>query len=191
MAVVSGILCQIMTGNENGAGTNGKVYLGFGGREFRMDTHFDDYERGSYRTYIIGRGPDYPDLSPSQKYVDNSSWNNPEDDFVILTENLGKAPVYIRFEPKNSRDAWNIRDASVSVFIHTSEFVVGYTPPTGFDNLWMGDEAGKALYLTREWRVGGPMMRYLSERHPALREHFKLGTRPAAKTRRTSKRRPR
>jgi hypothetical protein len=54
MAQVTGILCQVLTGNVDGAGTDGSVYLGLGAREFCMDSHANDYERGSDRSYIMG-----------------------------------------------------------------------------------------------------------------------------------------
>ena len=47
MAAITGILAQIITGDIDNAGTDGRVYLGLGGREFRMDSKEDDYERGS------------------------------------------------------------------------------------------------------------------------------------------------
>ena len=34
---ITGILCQIITGDVSGAGTDGRVYLGLGGREFCMN----------------------------------------------------------------------------------------------------------------------------------------------------------
>ena len=37
MAKITGILCQIVTGDVSGAGTDGRVYLGLGGREFCMN----------------------------------------------------------------------------------------------------------------------------------------------------------
>lgn len=61
MAQVTGILCQVITGNVDGAGTDGRVYLGLGAREFRMDSSADDYERGSWREYLIGHPPVEPD----------------------------------------------------------------------------------------------------------------------------------
>ena len=37
MTDVTGILCQVITGIDDYAGTDGRVYLGIGGREFRLD----------------------------------------------------------------------------------------------------------------------------------------------------------
>jgi len=46
MAQITGCLCQIITGKMSGAGTDGSVFLGLCGREFRLDSTADDYERG-------------------------------------------------------------------------------------------------------------------------------------------------
>ena len=48
------IRVEITTGRDGGAGTDGDVYLGICGREFRCDTSADDFERGSKREYIFG-----------------------------------------------------------------------------------------------------------------------------------------
>ena len=154
MAKISGILCQIITGDVDGAGTDGNVYLGLGGREFRLDSTADDYERGSWREYILGAAPLEPNLPPPQIRVRNQSRNDPRDGFPLDTVNLNRTPVYIRFEPEESDDNWNLSFAAALVYTGSGQFVVGYTPPTDFDNLWLGQAMGKNLYLTDEWRRG-------------------------------------
>ncbi len=153
MAKVTGILCQIVTGNLDGAGTDGRVYLGLGGREFRMDSTADDYERGSLREYIMGQGSVEPNLPPPQVRVLNNERNDPQVGFPLDTINLSRTPVYIRFEPEGSSDNWNISFAAALVFSQQM-FVVAYTPPIDFDNLWLGQGTGKILYLTDEFRRG-------------------------------------
>jgi hypothetical protein len=172
VAKVTGILCQIITGDVADAGTDGNVYLGIGGREFRLDSRADDYERGSYRIYVLGLQPEYPDLPEPKVEVNNKAKNDPESYLPISTENLGLSPVYIRFEPESSGDNWNVTCAAAWVFTHIYDFAVGYTPPVDFDNLWMGQAMGKVLYLTKEWRLE-PMMRHLGKKRPELLEHFK------------------
>lgn len=66
MAKITGILCQIITGDIDNAGTDGRVFLGLGAREFRLDSDSDDYERDSWREYILGEGPVEPNLPPPQ-----------------------------------------------------------------------------------------------------------------------------
>jgi len=152
MAKITGILCQIITGNVDGAGTDGSVYLGLGGREFRLDSSADDYEKGSWREYILGRGPVEPNLPPPQTRVQNKERNEPRNLFPLDTDNLNRSPVYIRFESEGSGDNWNLRFAAALVYTGSGQFFAGFTPPNDFQNLWMGQASGKILYLTLEWR---------------------------------------
>jgi hypothetical protein len=152
MAKVTGILCQIITGDVDGAGTDGSVYLGLGGREFRLDSERDDYERGFWREYILGAGPLEPDLPPPQIRVQNAARNDPRVGLTLDTIHLSRTPVYIRFEPEGSGDNWNL--AFAAALVYSGQFVVGYTPPPEFDHLWLGQAMGKVLYLTEEWRRG-------------------------------------
>ncbi|MFX0578370.1 hypothetical protein [Nocardia nepalensis] len=150
MARITGILCQIITGTVNGAGTDGRVYLGLGGREFCIDSTADDFERGSWREYIMGRAPDEPDLPPPLIRVRNGKLNDPRIGFPLDTVNLRKSPVYIRFEPAGSNPDWNLSAASALVYEGEGQFVTSFHPPEGFDNLWLGEDYGKILFLTRE-----------------------------------------
>src|SRR5262245_46546824 len=153
MAKITGILCQVVTGNFSGAGTDGSVYLGLGGREFRMDSSADDYERGSLREYVMGAGPVEPNLPPPQVRVLNREMNDPRVGFPLDTINLARSPVYIRFEPEGSSDNWNLSFAAALVFT-AQGFAAAFTPPVDFDNLWMGQAMGKVLYLTEEFQNG-------------------------------------
>ena len=150
MAKVTGVFCQIITGDVDGAGTDGRVYLGIGGREFRLDSREDDYERGSWREYILGTAPlETLALSPPQIRVRNWEDNDPTLRLPLDTNNLPRSPVYIRFEPLGSYDKWNLFFAATRVY--ADQFFVGYAPPDDFHDLWLGEAMGKVLYLTREW----------------------------------------
>jgi hypothetical protein len=153
MAIVTGILCQMITGDIANAGTDGRVYLGLGAREFRMDSSADDYERGSWREYIMGLGPVEPNLPAPQIRVRNRQENDPRVGLPIDTAHLAQSPVYIRFEPAGSSPNWNLKFAAALVY--APQFVVAYLPPPAFDNLWLGDPYGKILYLTQIIREGG------------------------------------
>jgi hypothetical protein len=151
MAQVTGILCQVITGNVSGAGTDGRVYLGLGGREFRMDTNADDYERGSWREYIMGE----PNIPQPHTHVLNGPRNDPRDmGFPIDRANLSKTPVYIRFEPSGSSPDWNL--AFVAALVYAPQFAVAYAPPdpNNFHSLWLGDSYGKVLYLPEYFAEG-------------------------------------
>jgi hypothetical protein len=161
MSQVTGILCQIITGNVNNAGTDGWVYLGLGGREFRLDSTADDYERGSLREYILGRSPLEPNLPPFGIRVQNPQFNDPRVGFPLDTVNLPRNPVYIRFEPHGGSPNWNLGFVAVLVYVGEGQFVLAYVPTRDFDNLWLGDPMGKILYLTDT--VSGGVQRILDE----------------------------
>jgi hypothetical protein len=170
MAAVTGVLAQIITGDVDGAGTDGRVYLGLCSREFRLDSSQDDYERGSLREYILGRGPVEPNLPPPQIRVVNPLRNDPRRDFPLDTANLDVSPVYVRFEPEGDSPDWNLRSAIVLVYTGEGQFVAAYFAPRAFNNLWLGDRYGKALYLTEHFSGGDPQQhldrgRQLAERN--------------------------
>src|SRR3954451_15060131 len=96
MPQVTGILCQVITGNVDGGGTDGRVYLGLGGREFRLDSGANDFGRGSWREFVMGLGPVQPEPPSTQVRVLNSEQNDPR---VGLPIRRLDTPVYIRFEP--------------------------------------------------------------------------------------------
>jgi hypothetical protein len=97
MAQIESIQVHIETGDESGAGTDGSIYVGVGGREFHLDTSADDFERGSSHDYVLGEGSD----------VVNPAVNDPRKQFV-QTEEVESFPIYVRFEPNNSGDNWNL-----------------------------------------------------------------------------------
>lgn len=154
---ITGILCQVITSNVDNAGTDGRVFLGLGGREFRLDSKQDDYERGSWREYVMGEGGwsssgGFPPLIP----VQNPQWNDPRKDFPLDTVNLTKSPVYIRFEPSGDSPNWNV--AWVAALVYGPNFVAGFTPPVAFSSLWLGDPMGEFLFLTDAyWREERPI----------------------------------
>jgi hypothetical protein len=158
MSKITGILCQVATGRVDNAGTDGRVYLGLGGREFRLDSSADDYERGSVREYLMGEGGwvEDPSTPPPMSHVQNEEYNDPRVGFPLDTLNLTRNPVYIRFEPDGPSPNWNLSFAAALVY--DPKFVVGYTPPEPFGSLWLGDPMGKVLYLTVEhWRDEMPL----------------------------------
>lgn len=149
MANITGILAQIITGDIDDAGTDGRVYLGLGGREFRLDSSKDDYERGSWREYILGEGPIEPNLPPPQIRVEWPDFNDPRKGWELDSVNLMKSPVYVRFEPEGDSPNWNLRFAAALVY--TGSFHAAFTVPEAFDNLWLGDPMGKIVHLTDSW----------------------------------------
>ena len=60
MAHIEQVGVTVITGNINGADTNGLVYLGMGGREFRLNKGGNQFEKGDTDNFQIGgvAGPD-------------------------------------------------------------------------------------------------------------------------------------
>lgn len=173
MAAITGILAQIITGDIDNAGTDGRVYLGLGGREFRMDSKEDDYERGSWREYIMGAGPLEPNLPPPQIRVEWPEFNDPRKLFVLDTAHLADTPVYLRFEPEGDSPNWNL--AFAAVLVYAGEYYGAYTVPHGFDNLWFGDPMGKVLRLSPLARDRGHSDRIVLGRGRRIAEAFRRG----------------
>ena len=152
MAMISGILCQIITGNVPAAGTDGRVYLGIGGREFRLDSSADDFEQHSWREYVLGRAPRGSESSRSQVPVMNPERNDPRQGLAIDSDNLNRSPVYLRFEPLGAGDDWDL--AFAAALVYGDGYLTAYTLPPEFHNLWLGHASGKTVFLTTEWQHG-------------------------------------
>lgn len=132
MPKINSIELHLDTGDLSGSGTDGDVYLGLCGREFSIDTNRDDFERGSGRTYILGENAD----------IRNADVNDPRK-HELLTENMARFPLYIRFQPQTRGDNWLLQRADVrfndSLHIDwdTSPFI-----PLGSEGIWLGVRSG-------------------------------------------------
>jgi hypothetical protein len=127
---------HLQTGNESGAGTDGDVYLGLGGREFSIDTTSDDFERGSGRTYVLGEGAN----------IRNAEFNDPRQQ-QLFTENVPSFPVYIRFQPRSRTDNWLLQRADVR-FNGSLHIDWDTLPLLGLqDGIWLGVRSGLFVHL--------------------------------------------
>ena len=134
------IRVEITTGRDRGAGTDGNVYLGICGREFRCDTSADDFEQGSTREYVFGTGAN----------ITSERYNNPNRP-PLLVEEPDLFPAYIRFaQGGNSR--WML--AGVKVFID-NEAEPRFVDAIRNNPIWMGDDCGCIYYLHRFVPEGG------------------------------------
>src|SRR5689334_9844294 len=89
MTDVTSIAVDLVTGRGSGASSDGSVYLGLGGREFRLArSDIDDYQGGADK-YILGEG--------SNK-IENAETSDPRQQYIEV-ESLRRLPVYIRFAP--------------------------------------------------------------------------------------------
>jgi len=104
MTPITSLHVTIQTVATSGAGTDGDVYLGFGGREFSLDSTADDFEAGSSRTYRLGAGAT----------VQNAAVNDPRRP-QLTVENVDRFPVWVRFQPQGCEDSWILGRATVTV----------------------------------------------------------------------------
>ena len=138
MAQIESIRVSIETGGESGAGTDGSIYVGVCGREFHLDTSADDFERGSSHEYVLGAGAD----------VVNPAVNDPRKQF-LQTEDVESFPIYVRFEPNNSGDNWNLARAEMSL---NNDFFPRWVTESFLseaDGIWLGQRSGKVVHLRK------------------------------------------
>ena len=138
MAQIESIQVNIQTGDESGGGTDGSIYVGVCGREFHLDTSDDDFEHGSGHEYVLGAGTD----------VVNPAVNDPRKQ-VLQTEDVESFPIYVRFEPNNSGDNWNLARAEMSF---NDDFFPRWET-TSFiseaDGIWLGQRSGTVVHLRK------------------------------------------
>jgi hypothetical protein len=161
MVLVKTIYLRLRTKSIEGAGTDGNIYLGIGGREFSVDSaneDFDDFEAGSIRTYIFGEMP-MPTNLPGLQWdtARYPEYNDPREPYPLETDDLDKFPVYIRFEPDDDDDDWCLEavSARVNPLTETTQ-VKRYHALQGQEQfLWLGHARGKFLFLLED--VPGPL----------------------------------
>ena len=141
MTALGKIRVEIETGRGHGSGTDGNVYLGIAGREFRCDTSADDFERGSTKEYVFG---------PPNSNVTKRDHNNPYSP-PLQVEEADIFPAYIRFA-QGGNSKWQF--AGAKVFLN-SDADPHFIADLGTDPLWMGDDCGCIYYLRKPDPEGG------------------------------------
>jgi hypothetical protein len=148
MTHVGKITATIKTGDVANAPTDGRVYLGIGGREFRLNKPGNQFKRGATDTFIIGDGGniDNPRNANELPFFGGTD-NCPRLEFL----DLPKFPAYIRLEDDEEDDKdWNVE--GVTVLAEQYNFGV----PTGLTrvynggligHIWLGTKFGKMLQL--------------------------------------------
>lgn len=142
MPNVARINVQITTGNRSGAGTNGRLYLGLGGREFRLDDPNDnDLERGDFDIFIIG-GPGANNTNPANT-------NDPNSHLQFTEIDVARFPRYLRFEGQTETDNWDLEFIWVSIYDASSTLLANYYRPGlgGGGHLWFGGRNSEIMYF--------------------------------------------
>lgn len=142
------ITVEIKTANVNDAGTNGRVYLGIGRREFRLNKTGNQFEPGSTDTFVIGVDGNIDNPNNVNDLPLGAHMNAPEIQFSAVDNN----PVYIRFEPGNINDNWNVESVRLTAQQYDGTDpgdVSQYADPfSENDNrIWLGYNSGLIIVL--------------------------------------------
>ncbi len=132
MAFLRTIKVRIVTGRDRDSGTDGSVYLGIAGREFRCDTAADDFEKGSKRDYVFGQHAN----------IQNERYNRPSNP-PLLVEDIDLFPAYIRFQ-QGSGSHWALAEAIV--YINESLQPL-FQSRIENNPIWLGNDSGCIYYL--------------------------------------------
>jgi hypothetical protein len=129
---ISQIKLTVRTGNRDIDDDN-RVFLGFGGREFRCRLSNDNdanpfHLQNNTVTLIFGSGSN----------VEDSAINDPRNPLMDVTD-TNNFPVYIRVQTKSN--SWDIMSATVETVPQTSIFSIKYP------KVVVGDDSGEIIEL--------------------------------------------
>ena len=120
------ITVRVRTGSK---GTNGRVYVGVAGREFRLDKSLtNDFRPNKEVTYNFGAGEN----------VANDDINDPNQPAINFNA-VPFLPAYLRFEPNSNIDELMIDSARITVDAGSSS-----TSPIDFRAFYLNDTSGVA-----------------------------------------------
>jgi hypothetical protein len=137
MAAITRIKVTIHTGDRNNAGTDGFVYLGVCGREFKLSrSDVDDFERASHRDYFLGSGAN----------IEEATFNDPTKP-QLDTADADRYPAYIRFEPTGDSPDWDLDGVEATITPGGARYA--RLGDGGGANLWLGQSMGKFCYLSK------------------------------------------
>jgi hypothetical protein len=146
--IVRKITVDLVTDHaKESAAARGMVFLGLGGREFRLDIpDYDDFDQGDHTIYELGEGAN----------VSTAERNDPRTGYQLTAELVAARPAYIRFEPQGrmlasleSRDDWHLAEVRVRVLVGQEE--LRFSALDGpQESIWLGLQSGLILYLDRQ-----------------------------------------
>ena len=115
MGNIRKVTVRVATGDLEGAGTTGEVYLGLAGMEFKMNsTASGDYEVGSDRTYVLGEHAGVHQTSDKEARYD-FAFADRNDPRITTMERADRHPVYVRMHPVGEGHDWLARAVGVAV----------------------------------------------------------------------------
>lgn len=134
MAAITTIEVSITTGNN---GTLGAVYLGIGGREFRLNRlGQNDFMRNNVSQFVLGDG--------SHAFsVVNPDANDPKRGVPLDGTDLDLFPIYLRLAGANAH--WQVAAGTIKVHAGAASMSLRILQP-GTD-LLLGPDCGEFLFV--------------------------------------------
>ena len=147
MANINQISVLIKTGARGmAARTHGDAYLGIGCKEFYLTEFRDkDFQPGLAQTIVLSG------LAHTNVLGEEINTGMSPDDidscspYQIVTENLFKCPLYIRFDSESKDDYWDLDEIRVTVNPGSEQIVFFAIGNTSY--LWSGDRGAKVMLL--------------------------------------------
>ena len=137
-------MVTIATGDLPDAGSSDSdaVFLGIGGREFRLNKKHKQFRENSTDTFIIGKDSNIE--NPQNNDLPNDGTKN---SFKLGYNDLDEFPKYIRYQPNSNYDKWNVE----AVFVEGHEYEKNHNTnnkrtfksPSG--SIWLSKQSG--LYI--------------------------------------------
>jgi hypothetical protein len=138
METLKSVTAVFETADEEGAGTNGDVYLGIGGREFRCDSPGSEFESGGTDTFVFGDGAN----------VHHADRNDPRAPQLTL-DDVDRCPTYVRFV-EGGQGAWKVLRVSVHLSVSLTPHPLHFRSDVhDAGGLWLGSDSGAMLFLRR------------------------------------------
>lgn len=138
-SLIRRIVVDVVTSHADRAGTTAPVFLGLGGREFRLSVAgIAAFEQGAESTFHFG----------DDANVEFPERNDPRlGDPLTVADVLG-IPAYIRLETRHDRDDWNVTSVAVRVHSQGERRAIRFSALNKLgQSLWLGADCGTRLYL--------------------------------------------
>lgn len=145
MSPINTISVNLHTGNVDGAGTDGDIYVGICGREFYIDSNSNDFERNASKVYHLGSGSN----------ILHASTNDPRKP-QVYSEEIDRFPVYIRFNPKNRDDRWNLAYMDIQI---NGQLVFQSLQLEREGGIWLGIRSGLFYYPRKHNDLSQPVIK--------------------------------
>jgi len=137
MANINTLSVEVKTGTrEMASGTDGRVFLGIGGREFNLLIDGKEFLNGSTDTFVLGEGTN-TGTDPRD--------NDPRSPHQLVTESLSKYPIYMRFEPTREDDRWEIDE--INVTINPGSEQVTFSALGGGQHIFLSNKGTKIMHF--------------------------------------------